>query len=57
MTDIPISIDLGKHGLYYGTSPAVKGLLVIGNSVKDVMAKIPQALTELRAARAVPSSE
>jgi predicted RNase H-like HicB family nuclease len=55
MTDIPITIERGKHGLYYGTSPALRGLLVAGKSIKDVMARIPQAITELRTAQQTPS--
>lgn len=50
---IPIQIDLGEHGLYYGTSTAVKGLLVAGNSVEEVMAMIPKALAEMRAATGI----
>jgi hypothetical protein len=48
---IPISVDLGEHGLYYGTSKAVKGLLVIGNTVQEVIDRVPQALAELQQAR------
>jgi len=50
MTDVPIDIKRGKHGLYYGTSRAAKGLLVIGDSVEEVMKQVPQALAELAAA-------
>jgi hypothetical protein len=46
---IPIQIELGEHGLYYGTSTAVKGLLVIGDSVEQVMQRVPQAICEMRA--------
>ncbi len=47
---IPINIELGKHGLYYGTSPAMKGLLVIGDSIEEVMRRVPHAISEMRAA-------
>jgi hypothetical protein len=48
---VPISVDLGEHGLYYGTSKAEKGLLVIGNTVQEVIDRVPQALAELQQAR------
>lgn len=52
MTEIPINIELGEHGLYYGTSPAMKGLLVIGDSVKQVMERVPKAIEEMRSVAA-----
>jgi predicted RNase H-like HicB family nuclease len=52
MTDIPVNIELGEHGLYYGTSPALRGLLVIGDSVEQVRERIPAALEELRSVAA-----
>lgn len=48
MTDILINIELGEHGLYYGTSPAMKGLIVIGDSPEQVMGRVPKAIEELR---------
>lgn len=57
MSDIPIKIKLGKHGLYYGTSPTVKGLLVTGKSIAEVMGRVPQALAEMRAAVAKARGE
>lgn len=48
MADIPIEIELGEHGLYYGTSPAMRGLLVIGDSPEQVMERAPQAIEEMR---------
>jgi uncharacterized protein YuzE/predicted RNase H-like HicB family nuclease len=52
MTDIPIEIEEGEHGLFYGTSPAMKGLLVTGDSVEHVMSRVPQAIEDMRAAAA-----
>jgi predicted RNase H-like HicB family nuclease len=45
---ILINVELGEHGLYYGTSPQEKGLLVTGKSIKEMMDRVPSALTELR---------
>jgi hypothetical protein len=49
---IPIEIELGSGGLYYGTSPAMKGLLVTGKSIKELMEKVPNAVAELKAVAA-----
>jgi predicted RNase H-like HicB family nuclease len=49
---IPIEIELGSGGLYYGTSPEMKGLLVTGNSIKELMEKVPNAIAEMRAVAA-----
>jgi predicted RNase H-like HicB family nuclease len=48
--DTPINIQLGEHGLYYGTSPHIKGLLVTGDSVEQVMGRVPGAIAEMRVA-------
>lgn len=48
----PFSIERGEHGLYYLTSSAMKGLLVSGDSVAQVMERLPQAIEEMRAAKA-----
>lgn len=50
--EIPIEIELGSGGLYYGTSPSVKGLLVTGRSIKELMDKVPNAVAELKAVAA-----
>lgn len=50
--EIPIDIELGSAGLYYGTSPAMKGLLVTGNSIKELMERVPNAVAELKAVAA-----
>lgn len=44
--NVMVTITRGEAGLYYGTSPSV-GLLVVGNTVEEVKAAIPVALTEL----------
>jgi len=46
---MPVNIRLGDHGLYYGTSPQLKGLLVTGDSVDQVMERVPSAVAEIRA--------
>ena len=43
-----IEIERGVAGLYYGTSPDERGLLVAGASQDEVIAKVPEALDELR---------
>jgi predicted RNase H-like HicB family nuclease len=48
--DIPIDVELGENGLYYGTSPAMKGLLVTGKTAEQVMEKVPAAIAEMREA-------
>lgn len=55
--EVPINIELGEHGLYYGTSPAIKGLLVTGNNVKQVMEKVASAIAEMRAAEGRPAKD
>jgi predicted RNase H-like HicB family nuclease len=50
MNDIPIDVELGENGLYYGTSPAMKGLLVTGKTAEQVMERVPSAIAEMRAA-------
>lgn len=52
MTDIPINIEEGQHGIFYGTSPAMKGLLVTGGSAQEVMDRVPQAIEDMRAVAA-----
>lgn len=49
--NISVQVERGKHGLYYGTSPDVKGLIVAGDSVDDVLANVPKAVDDLRAAK------
>lgn len=48
---IPVKVELGEAGLYYGTSRAERGLLVIGKTIKEVMDKVPNAIHELRMAK------
>lgn len=50
MPSIPIDIELGEHGLYYGTSAEMKGLLIAGDSPEQVMARADKAIEELRSA-------
>lgn len=52
MAEISIDIERGEAGLFYGTSKAMKGLLIAGNSIAEVMDKAPAAIEEMRAAAA-----
>lgn len=44
---ISIEIKQGEHGLYYGTSPNLKGLLIAGESPEGVVAQAPSVIAEL----------
>lgn len=45
---VPVEIERGEHGLYYGTSPKVRGLLVTGNTYDEVVEQVPRAIEELQ---------
>lgn len=49
--DVELYIEKGVHGLYYGTSPNIKGLLVTGGTQEEVIDKTPNAILELREAK------
>lgn len=51
--EIHINIEFGSAGLYYGTSPQMKGLLVTGESIKEVVDRVPNAIAEMRAVAAM----
>jgi hypothetical protein len=44
-----IEIEQGDAGLYYATSPDIKGLLVAKRTVAECWADIPRAIAEIRA--------
>jgi hypothetical protein len=56
MCDIPIKIERGSYGLFYGTSTAVKGLLVVGDSPEQVRERAPRAIAEMRSVAAYHSA-
>lgn len=51
--EITINIEFGSAGLYYGTRPQMKGLLVTGESIKEVVDRVPNAIAEMRAVTAM----
>lgn len=48
--DFPLDIEQGKSGLFYVTSPLVRGLLVSGRSENEALDAVPQTLLDLAAA-------
>ena len=44
---VRISIDQGRTGLLYATSPDLRGLLVAEPTMAELRAAIPQAVTDL----------
>jgi hypothetical protein len=55
--EISISIRRGEHGLYYATSPQLKGLLVAKSSVREVLERVPNAISELQAVAGLKASD
>lgn len=47
---VRVRIDEGKAGLFYATSPDLKGLLVAEPTIDDLEREIPKAITALYAA-------
>jgi hypothetical protein len=50
---IRVKIERGKAGLFYATSPDLKGLVVGRPDVDALFEAVPQAITELYAAMGV----
>jgi hypothetical protein len=50
-TIIRVKIEQGKAGLFYATSPDLRGLLVGRPDVEGLFNAIPQAITDLYAAK------
>jgi hypothetical protein len=48
---VRVTIKEGKTGLFFATSPDVKGLLVAEPTKEETLAAVPQALKELAAAK------
>jgi len=48
---INIEIEEGTSGLFFATSPEVRGLMVSGHSKEECIAKVPFALIDLKAAQ------
>lgn len=48
---IPVDIEEGASGLWFGTSPHLRGLLVAEHSEQAVREAIPAAISELLSAR------
>lgn len=50
--DVRLSVDVeqGEHGLFYATSPLIRGLLTVGASADEALAKVPAAIYDLSAA-------
>jgi hypothetical protein len=44
---IRVNIEFDQTGLFYATSPDLKGLLVAKSTIKDLETAIPQAITNL----------
>lgn len=49
---IRVEIEEGKTGLWFGTSPDLRGLLVAEQSADAVRTAVPVAIAELERARA-----
>jgi hypothetical protein len=47
-TQLTINIECGKNGLYYATSPDLRGLLVAKPTLAEVFADLPRAIAELQ---------
>jgi hypothetical protein len=47
---VRIKVDEGKAGLFYATSPDLKGLLVAEPTIDELEKEIPKAITALYAA-------
>jgi hypothetical protein len=47
---VRVKIDEGKTGLFYATSPDLKGLLVAEPTIDELEKEIPKAITALYAA-------
>ena len=45
--DIPLTIDEGNHGLFYVTSPMIKGLLISGATADEAIDKVQSVLQEM----------
>ena len=45
--DFRLNIEKGETGLYYATSPDVKGLLAVGATSEEATTMVPDALAEL----------
>jgi hypothetical protein len=45
-----VKIEKGRAGLYYATSPNLKGLLVAGDTMEKAEMAVPQAIKDLYAA-------
>lgn len=51
MSRIQINIETGEKGLWYATSPEVKGLLVAGTTLLECISAIPAALKDMEVVR------
>jgi hypothetical protein len=51
---IRVKIEKGDTGLFYATSPELRGLLVAKRTVEEVEADIPRAIGELYAVAGAP---
>lgn len=51
---VKVVIDQGKAGLFYATSPNLKGLLVAEHTLEEARAVVPQAIADLFAACDTP---
>ena len=49
--DVPVDVEEGDAGLWYVTSPLVRGLLVADKTEEAALARVPAALRELAGAR------
>lgn len=50
---LTIAVDQGRAGLFYATSPDLKGLLVASATIDGLKNEVPQAIKALRDAREV----
>ncbi len=51
---VRVKIEQGREGLFYGTSPDLRGLLIAERTRADVEAAIPTAIEEMYAACDTP---
>ena len=52
-TIVRVKVEQGKAGLFYATSPDLRGLLVAEPSFDALFEAVPQAITDLYAAKGV----
>jgi hypothetical protein len=50
---LPLNIEKGKHGLFYITSPVIRGLLVATPTLDGALAEVQRAIDDLASAASI----